>query len=165
MSILDIHINKKGKKMKDLPIREVATFYGIYTCFKKPLEAMKSQNMEDWFKKNKIKCKSIARFKNLFSQCNSIFHIKRKGNYKVPHFFSHMSISLPRYRQIDKIDNNTLRLKLSKFFVALKKKNINDLGIIIFNEIVEVVSGKKTKSEINGYGQEEFVPWVPEAIM
>jgi hypothetical protein len=87
MSILDIHINKKGKKMKDLPIREVATFYGIYTCFKKPLEAMKCQNMEDWFKKNKIKCKSIARFKNLFSQCNSIFHIKRKGNYKVPHYF------------------------------------------------------------------------------
>jgi len=45
------------------------------------------------------------------------------------------------------------------------KKNINDLGTIIFNEIVEVASGKKTKSEINGYGQEEFVPWVPEAIM
>jgi altronate hydrolase len=45
------------------------------------------------------------------------------------------------------------------------KKKINDLGIIIFNEIVEVASGKKTKSEINGYGQEEFVPWVPEAIM
>ena len=45
------------------------------------------------------------------------------------------------------------------------KKNINDLGVIIFNEIVEVASGKKTKSEINGYGQEEFVPWVPEAIM
>ena len=45
------------------------------------------------------------------------------------------------------------------------KKNINDLGFIIFNEIVEVASGKKTKSEINGYGQEEFVPWVPEAIM
>jgi altronate hydrolase len=45
------------------------------------------------------------------------------------------------------------------------KKNINDLGMIIFNEILEVASGKKTKSEINGYGQEEFVPWVPEAIM
>jgi altronate hydrolase len=45
------------------------------------------------------------------------------------------------------------------------KKNINDLGIVIFNEIVEVASGKKTKSEINGYGQEEFVPWVPESIM
>ena len=45
------------------------------------------------------------------------------------------------------------------------KKSINDLGAIIFNEIVEVASGKKTKSEINGYGQEEFIPWVPEAIM
>jgi len=45
------------------------------------------------------------------------------------------------------------------------KKNINDLGVKIFNEIVEVASGKKTKSEINGYGQEEFIPWVPEAIM
>jgi hypothetical protein len=87
MSILDIHLNKKGKKMKDLPIREIVNFYGIYTCFKKPIHAMASRDMENWFKKNKIKCKSIARFKNLFSQCNSILDIKRKGNYKVPHYF------------------------------------------------------------------------------
>lgn len=87
MNILDIHINKKGKKMIDLPKKEVVTFYGLYTCFKKPIEAMTSQYMKNWFKKNKIKCNSIARFKNLFSQCNSILEIKREGNYKVPHHF------------------------------------------------------------------------------
>ena len=87
MNILDIHLNKKGKKMKDLPIKQIVSFYGIYTCFKKPLSAMNSDHMKNWFILNKIKCKSIARFKNLFSQCNSILKIKRKGNYNVPHYF------------------------------------------------------------------------------
>ena len=29
----------------------------------------------------------------------------------------------------------------------------------IFEEILAVASGKKTKSEINGVGEEEFAPW------
>ena len=35
----------------------------------------------------------------------------------------------------------------------------------IFNELIEVASGKKTKSEINEYGDDEFNPWVIGATM
>ena len=34
-----------------------------------------------------------------------------------------------------------------------------ELGREIFEEILAVASGKKTKSELHGIGQEEFVPW------
>ena len=34
------------------------------------------------------------------------------------------------------------------------------IGTNIFNELIEVASGKKTKSEINGYGDDEFNPWI-----
>ena len=34
-----------------------------------------------------------------------------------------------------------------------------------FNELIEVASGKKTKSEINEYGDDEFNPWVIGATM
>lgn len=33
------------------------------------------------------------------------------------------------------------------------------VGAEIFEEILAVASGKKTKSEINGAGEEEFAPW------
>ena len=34
-----------------------------------------------------------------------------------------------------------------------------------FEELIEVASGKKTKSEINEYGDDEFNPWVIGATM
>jgi altronate hydrolase len=33
------------------------------------------------------------------------------------------------------------------------------VGERIFDEVLEVASGKKTKSEQHGIGEEEFVPW------
>jgi altronate hydrolase len=36
---------------------------------------------------------------------------------------------------------------------------VADVGREIFAEILAVASGKKTKSELLGLGDEEFVPW------
>jgi altronate hydrolase len=39
------------------------------------------------------------------------------------------------------------------------------MGEHIFNFILKVASGKKTKSEVNGIGEDEFVPWTIGATM
>lgn len=39
------------------------------------------------------------------------------------------------------------------------------LGDEIFDRLLRVASGEKTASELNGIGDEEFVPWVPGAAM
>ncbi len=36
---------------------------------------------------------------------------------------------------------------------------VEDVGRQIFEEVLAVASGKKTKSELNGVGEEEFAPW------
>ncbi len=36
---------------------------------------------------------------------------------------------------------------------------IEEKGLEIYHEILDVASGKKTRSEILGYGENEFVPW------
>ena len=41
----------------------------------------------------------------------------------------------------------------------LSGRSIEETGHEIFEEILAVASGKKTKSEQHGIGQEEFVPW------
>ena len=41
----------------------------------------------------------------------------------------------------------------------LAGKSVEAVGREIFDEIIAVASGKKTKSEQHGIGQEEFVPW------
>jgi altronate hydrolase len=41
----------------------------------------------------------------------------------------------------------------------LNGRSVQDVGREIFEEILAVASGKRTKSEIHGYGDEEFVPW------
>ncbi len=43
--------------------------------------------------------------------------------------------------------------------------SVQELGNEIFNEILEVASGKKTKSELLGFGDNEFAPWVVGAQM
>ncbi len=43
--------------------------------------------------------------------------------------------------------------------VTLAGTPVEEVGRQIFEEILEVASGKKTKSEINGVGEEEFAPW------
>jgi altronate hydrolase len=37
---------------------------------------------------------------------------------------------------------------------------VDEVGQQIFEEILAVASGKKTKSELHGIGEEEFVPWI-----
>jgi altronate hydrolase len=43
--------------------------------------------------------------------------------------------------------------------VILEGKTVEEVGRQIFEEILAVASGKKTKSEISGVGEEEFAPW------
>ena len=38
--------------------------------------------------------------------------------------------------------------------------SVEAVGRQIFDEILDVASGKKTKSEQHGIGDEEFVPWI-----
>jgi altronate hydrolase len=43
--------------------------------------------------------------------------------------------------------------------VILEGTPVEDVGRQIFEEIIAVAGGKKTKSELNGVGEEEFAPW------
>ena len=43
--------------------------------------------------------------------------------------------------------------------VILNGTPVEEVGRRIFEEVLAVASGKKTKSEINGVGEEEFAPW------
>jgi altronate hydrolase len=43
--------------------------------------------------------------------------------------------------------------------IASGETTIADLGRGIFELIIETASGRKTKSELFGYGDNEFVPW------
>ncbi|MBI4551638.1 MAG: altronate dehydratase [Candidatus Latescibacteria bacterium] len=41
----------------------------------------------------------------------------------------------------------------------LEGESVRDVGLRLLDEIIEVASGKKTKSELHGMGDEEFCPW------
>jgi altronate hydrolase len=43
--------------------------------------------------------------------------------------------------------------------VILEGTPVEKVGRHIFEMILDVASGKKTKSELNGVGEEEFAPW------
>ncbi len=45
------------------------------------------------------------------------------------------------------------------------EKSLEETGMEIFNEIISVASGKKSKSELNGYGDDEFNPWILGATL
>ena len=47
----------------------------------------------------------------------------------------------------------------------LEGVSLADKGAEIFAEILAVASGKKSKSEELGYGDNEFVPWQIGAVM
>jgi altronate hydrolase len=49
--------------------------------------------------------------------------------------------------------------------VITENKNIEDVGQEIFDLIVKVASGEKSKSEHQGLGDLEFVPWQIGATM
>ncbi|HET6828971.1 MAG TPA: altronate dehydratase, partial [Ramlibacter sp.] len=45
------------------------------------------------------------------------------------------------------------------------KASIEQMGQRIFELVLETASGRPTKSEQHGYGQNEFVPWQIGAVM
>jgi len=45
------------------------------------------------------------------------------------------------------------------------KETIQEVGQKIFKLILNTASGHKSKSELNGYGDEEFNPWQIGAVM
>jgi len=47
----------------------------------------------------------------------------------------------------------------------LAGRPIAEVGHDIFTEILAVASGKKTKSELQGLGDEEFVPWTVGPVL
>ena len=50
-------------------------------------------------------------------------------------------------------------------YIADGSKSVDYVGEEIFNLIIDTASGKKSKSEINGYGDEEFNPWQVGVVM
>jgi len=42
---------------------------------------------------------------------------------------------------------------------VLEGMPVEEVGREIFEKILTVASGEKTKSELNGVGEEEFAPW------
>ncbi len=49
--------------------------------------------------------------------------------------------------------------------IADGRVNVEQVGAEIFAAVLATASGQKTKSELFGYGQQEFVPWQLGAIM
>ena len=45
------------------------------------------------------------------------------------------------------------------------KEKVEEVGQKIFELVVNTASGNKSKSEINGYGDEEFNPWQVGVVM
>lgn len=43
-------------------------------------------------------------------------------------------------------------------------RNIDELGALLFQMILDTASGQRSRSELHGYGQNEFVPWQISAI-
>ncbi len=43
--------------------------------------------------------------------------------------------------------------------------SIDAMGERIFRQMLATASGAKTKSELHGYGQNEFVPWALGTVM
>jgi altronate hydrolase len=43
--------------------------------------------------------------------------------------------------------------------------SIQEMGNRIFDRLLEVASGSPTKSEAQGFGDDEFVPWQIGAVM
>ena len=44
--------------------------------------------------------------------------------------------------------------------VMLEGRPLETVGRQIFEEVIAVASGKGTKSELSGVGEEEFAPWI-----
>jgi altronate hydrolase len=60
-------------------------------------------------------------------------------------------------RMIDDMDINAGRV--------LEGVSVEEVGHEIFEKIISVASGEKTKSESQGIGDEEFAPWIIGPIL
>lgn len=49
--------------------------------------------------------------------------------------------------------------------VILEGASVEDVGRAIFQKVLDVASGERTKSELNGVGDEEFNPWMVGAVL
>ena len=49
--------------------------------------------------------------------------------------------------------------------IAQGEASVEEMGKVIFQEILATASGKKTKSEGYGFGDNEFVPWHIGAVL
>jgi altronate hydrolase len=49
--------------------------------------------------------------------------------------------------------------------VVLDGVSIEEMGSRIFEEVISVASGKKSKSELSGVGEEEFAPWMMGPVL
>jgi altronate hydrolase len=69
-----------------------------------------------------------------------------------------IATNTPMYeRMIDDMDLNAGEI--------LHGRSVADVGREIFEEVLAVASGKKTKSELHGLGDEEFVPWTVGPVL
>jgi altronate hydrolase len=44
-------------------------------------------------------------------------------------------------------------------------QSVDEVGAMIFAEILATASGKMSRSEAHGFGEEEFQPWLLSAIL
>jgi altronate hydrolase len=69
-----------------------------------------------------------------------------------------IATNTPMYERLqDDMDINAGRI--------LEGASLEEVGQEIFDKIVAVASGEKTKSEAQGIGDEEFCPWVPGPVL
>ena len=68
----------------------------------------------------------------------------------------------PSQKRLDfdlKLKSNKI-LRVPGAYNPLTAKLIEEIGKEIFEKIIAVASGEKSKSESNGYGDDEFNPWI-----
>jgi altronate hydrolase len=49
--------------------------------------------------------------------------------------------------------------------MILQGASVSEVGLAIFDKIIAVASGERTKSELHGIGDEEFNPWMTGAVL
>lgn len=69
-----------------------------------------------------------------------------------------VSTNTPMYRRMEE------DMDLNAGTILDGEQSVEEVGRDIFEAIIDVASGKKTKSEAQGIGDEEFSPWVPGPV-
>ena len=73
-----------------------------------------------------------------------------------------VAISLERMSGIEEIDHASMTMTVK---AGTPLQTIQQAGARFFQLILDTASGKKTKSEEFGYGEDEFAPWTIGATM